>query len=109
MSEIKEHPAAKAARMIKQLHQDTIDLIDKGTVFMKDGVDKNFEVRDACLKQIDICDQIIERAPNMPVSLSGDAFMILKDLQDVVDSKKEMKVVPDEILPEIGNYDHKDT
>lgn len=104
-----EHPAARAARMIKQLHQDTIDLLNSGRLFTKDGVNVNYEVRDACMKQIDLCDKIIERAPNMPVSLSGDAFMILKDLQDVVDSKKEMKVVPDEVLPEIGNYDHKKT
>jgi len=45
----------------------------------------------------------------MPVSLAGDAFVILKDLEDLTASKKEMKVLPDEQLPEIGNYDHKKT
>ena len=107
MPELKEHPAARAAKMIKQLHLDTIAKADAGFVFEKEGKDVTFEVVDACHKQIDLCDGIIARADSMPVSLSGEAFMILKDLQDVVDSKKEMKVVPDEQLPEIGNYDHK--
>lgn len=104
-----EHPAARAARMIKELHQATIDLIDGGHVFKKDGVDVNYQVRDACLKQMDVCDGIIARADQMPVSLSGDAFLILKDLEDVVERKQVMAVVPEtsnDALPEIGNYDH---
>lgn len=107
-----EHPAARAARMIKELHQATIDLIDGGRVFKKDGVDVNYQVRDACLKQMDVCDGIIARADQMPVSLSGDAFLILKDLEDVVERKQVMAVVPetsDVALPEIGNYEHKKT
>ena len=100
-----EHPAARAARTIKELHQETIALVDSGTVFTKDGADVNSEVKDACLKQIDVCNQIIERAQHMPVSLAGVVHMILKDLEDL--KEKRMKVVPDE-LPEIGNYDHKE-
>jgi len=104
-----EHPAAQAAKIIKQLHLDTIAKADAGFVFEKDGKDVTFDVIDACHKQIDICDQIIARADQMPVSLAGDAFVILKDLEDLTASKKEMKVLPDEQLPEIGNYDHKKT
>ena len=109
MSELKEHPAARAAKIIKQLHLDTIAKADAGFVFEKDGKDVTFDVIDACHKQIDLCENIIARAGSMPVSLSGDAFVILKDLDDLVASKKEMKVIPDEQLPEIGNYDHKKT
>jgi len=109
MTEIKEHPAARAAKIIKQLHLDTIAKADAGFVYEREGKDVTFDVVDACHKQIDICDQIIARADKMPASLSGDAFMILKDLEDLAASKKEMKVVPDEQIPEIGNYDHKKT
>lgn len=110
MTETKEHPAMRAAKIIKQLHLDTIAKAEAGFVFEKEGKDVTFEVIDACHKQVDLCDGIIARADTMPVSLSGDAYMILKDLEDVVASRKEMKVVPDEPkaeLPEIGNYDHK--
>lgn len=101
-----EHPAARAARMIKQLHNDTIAKIQDGHVFEKDGVNVNADVVAACREQIALCDAVAARAPHMPVSLAGDAFMILKELEDVLEQKKEMKVVPDEQLPEIGNYDH---
>ena len=107
MFEFKEHPAARAAKIIKQLHLDTIAKADAGFVFEREGKDVTFDVVDACHKQIDLCESIIARADQMPTSLAGDAFVILKDLEDLAASKKEMKVVPDEVLPEIGNYDHK--
>ena len=103
-----EHPAARAAKMIKELHQQTIELIDAGTVYERDGVSVNDEVRSACSTQIEVCDSIIERAKSMPISLAGDVHMILKDLEDL--KKKRMAVVPVTTpeLPEIGNYDHKE-
>jgi len=115
--EIKEHPAARAAKMIKELHEQNVKRIDSGTVFTKKNDDGTVEdvtalIYEKSLEQMDVCDQIIARAPNMPASLSGDAFMILKDLEDL--KEKRMKLAPDEIkleeasIPEIGNYDHKE-
>ena len=97
-----EHPAARAARMIKELHQQTIDKIDAGFVFTKDDVNVNEQVRAECVKQLAACDEIIARAEGMSQETSIAAAMILADLQDTVKPQ-------DTELPELGNYDHKET
>jgi hypothetical protein len=93
-----EHPAYRAAKMIKELHEENIKRIDEGTVFLKDGVDCSAEIRAASAEQIDLCIAIMERAAHMDPKLWEPASLLLKDAEDTI---------AEQSLPEIGNYDHK--
>lgn len=84
-----EHPAARAARMVKEIHEETIKLIDSGAKLTKDDVPVQDEIREACLLQVKQCDDIIAR-------IAADDTL---DAVRAETSKDE--------LPEIGNYDHK--
>ncbi len=108
-----EHPAKRAARMIKELHEENIKKIDNGFVFYRklengDLQDVNVEMRKQCLEQIAMCEHIIERADVMDPRLFEPAQLILDEVQSTV-----ARAVEDEqvlaSMPEIGNYDHKET
>lgn len=99
MNDSTEHPAARAARMIKDLHQKNIDLIDQGHVFSKDGVNMNDEMRAASEAQMAVCDEIIARASGMSEELTIKASAILGDLKNTMN----------DLELEIADYDHKET
>lgn len=100
-----EHPAERAARMIKDLHLQNIKMMDDGHVFLKDGVNVNEDMRKASMEQIAMCDQIMERAKHMDPRLWEPAALILEDLKDIVANPKVLEE-QNTILPEIGNYEH---
>lgn len=104
-----EHPAARAARMIKDLHLANIKMMDEGHVFLRDGVDVNEEMRKSCHEQIAHCDRLIERARHMDPALYKPAALILEDLQATVAEASEEDKTLASILPEIGNYGHDKT
>lgn len=104
-----EHPAACSARLIRELFEQNIALIDGGHVFTRDGEDVSAEIREASLEQMVECDRVIERASHMDPSLYQPAAMVLRDLQEVLGAHKleETKKIEEPAVPEIGNYDHK--
>ncbi len=101
----KEHPAARAARMIKDLHQQNIDMIDGGHVFERDGVDVSQQIREASVAQLAVCDDIIARADSMPEQFTLQAAEIAEQIEEITKPKSETEV---QDLLEIGNYDHKE-
>lgn len=113
-----EHPALRAARVIRQMHVDTIAKIDGGFVFHKtndagETVGCSDEMRVACEEQIKLCDGIIEnlgRLEHMPPELLQPLELALQDahghISKVLDCTNRTLV--EEPLPEIGNYDHKE-
>jgi len=107
MEKIQEHPAHRAARMIRELHEQNIAKIDAGTIFTKDGADVTAQIRAFSEEQIALCDKIMERAREM-----GDRFVIeghelvsqIKLTLD--DANKPTMSELDASIPEIGNYGH---
>lgn len=93
-SDDSEHPAHRAARMIKELHEENIAMIDGGFTFMKivDGVGTcvNDEMRRSCEEQIAMCDQIMERSKTMDPKHWAPAAIILEELV-------EHKIVADSV------------
>ena len=56
-----EHPAIYAAKTIRKMHEDTIEMMDNGFVYHDAaGANVNDQMRAACLHQIELCDAIIE-------------------------------------------------
>jgi hypothetical protein len=100
-----EHPAYRAARMIKELHEENIAKIAGGHVFLRDGVDVSEEVRRASAAQIELCDQIMKRAENMDPKHWAPAALILDEVQATLGGEKANDAL-DCSLPEIGNYGH---
>ncbi len=101
-----EHPAYRAARMIKELHEENIAKIDGGFVFIRDGVDVSAQMRQESSVQIELCRQIMARAESMDPKHWAPAALILDEVQSTIG---EARKVPDELdasLPEIGNYGH---
>lgn len=95
-----EHPACRAARTIKALHEDNLKMIADGYIFMRDGVDVNETIVQACKEQIAQCDAIIERARTLdPRDWSPPAMETTATPAGAV-----VPTIPNE--PEIGNYDH---
>lgn len=78
-----EHPAARAARMIKGYHEETIARIDGGFIFMREGVDCNAELREACVKGIAECEEVILRTSDLDYKSSNEAMAILMEAQGV--------------------------
>lgn len=103
--EATEHPAYRAAKMIQDLHQENIDKIDGGFVFLKDGVDVSEEMRAQCTVQIALCTQIMARAANMPVHLREPAQAILDEFEKIA-SEAAQSHDGLATIPEIGNYEH---
>jgi hypothetical protein len=102
--ETKEHPAYRAASMIRDMHVETIAKIDEGFVFLQDGVDCSAEMRAKCTMQIVLCDQIMARAKDMAPVHTAAAASIFKELEAI---GKEASSNTDGLatIPEIGNYD----
>lgn len=75
-----EHPAAKAARKVREYHVETLEKIAGGFVFTKDGVNVNEHIKAACEANIKECDALIERADRMDPSLHAAAQAILDEL-----------------------------
>jgi len=107
-----ENPAVDIARTIKQLHLDTIKMMDGGFVYHADGVNVNDKMRAACQEQIDLCDEIIATSSTLSAALLAPVTLLLEDAR--ADIEKRLKAataeelaVEDSALPEIGNYDHK--
>jgi len=96
------HPAYRAAKMIKDLHQENIAKIDGGFVFLKDGVDCSAEMREQCVQQIAMCDEIMKRSKNMDPKLWEPAALILSEVQSTIGEREKA----DPSIPEIGNYEH---
>jgi len=98
---------ASAARAIKQIHQENIDLIDNGHIFTRDGVDVSGEIRALSAEQIVLCDTIIEQAPQLQLQSEQSRAaldVVIRDIEEI----KAKRLAPDE-LPEIGNYGHEKT
>lgn len=79
-----EHPAYKAARVIRQLHTDNIELINSGYVFMKDGVDVSDSMKASCEQQIKLCNEIMQRAENMDPSHWSPSLLLCEEVQSLV-------------------------
>ena len=101
-----EHPAYRAARMIRELHVENIEKIDSGFVFERDGVSVNDEMRKSCMEQIALCDNIMHRADGMDPKLWEPSALILVAAEKMVAEAVSNGDVLASILPEIGNYDH---
>lgn len=101
-----EHPAYRAARMIRELHVENIEKIDSGFVFERDGVSVNDEMRKSCMEQIALCDSIMHRADGMDPKLWEPSALILIEAEKMVAEAVSNGDVLASILPEIGNYDH---
>lgn len=100
-----EHPAYRAARMIKELHEENIAKIDGGFVFMRDGVDVSEQIKSESTAQIELCNQIMKRAENMDPKYWEPAALILGELQSTMGKPRDISEA-DSSIPEIGNYDH---
>lgn len=99
------HPAHRAAKMIRDLHAETIAKIDGGFVFLQDGVDCSAEMRAKCAVQVALCEQIMARAKDMGPVHTAAAGAIFEELEAI---RKEASSNTDGLatIPEIGNYDH---
>lgn len=100
-----EHPAARAAKLIRSIHQENLAMMDGGMIFMRDGVNVNEEMRAACEEQIAQCNVLIARAEYMDPKLFAPSMKVLSALEAVIAEK----TANDETIagiPEIGNYDH---
>lgn len=97
-----EHPAVRAARVIKDLHVQNITLIDGGQQFTRDGHLVSDEIRAESVKQIELCDKIIEAADQLTPGSAPIAQAILDDINNTI--REANGETP--ALPEIGNYGH---
>ena len=109
-----EHPAVYAAKTIKQMHVDTIAGIDGGFKYHKklengESVDCSDEMRAACLHQIELCDAIIDTSRELPAELLAPVTLLLEDARVTIEQKLKEVADAESTLPEIGNYDHKET
>ena len=105
-----EPAAVRAARMIKELHLEQIAKMNSGFVFNKklengELVNCNDEMREACMEQIELCDNIMKAATQVPAEMLGPVEEALKEARTHID--KALATHDQETLPEIGNYDHK--
>jgi hypothetical protein len=105
ITEPAEHPAYRAANLIRELHAETIAKIDGGFVFLQDGVDCSADMRAKCTVQIALCEQIMARAKDMAPMHTASAGAILDELEAI---RNEAAKSEDGLatIPEIGNYDH---
>src|SRR6478752_3018082 len=78
-----DHPAYRAAVMIRDLHKENIEKIDSGFIFLKDGVDCSSEMRAQCVVQIALCEQIMKRAETMDAKMVAPAQVILDEFEKV--------------------------
>jgi hypothetical protein len=104
-----EHPAYRAARMIRELHAENIAKIDGGFVFLKDGVDVSAEMRKSCEEQIAMCDIIMARANKLDPKLWEPSAVLLGEIEVRVAEANASGDTLASILPEVGNYDHEKT
>lgn len=102
----KEHPAYRAARMIRDMHQKTIDMIDEGHVFKRDDKDVSQDMREQCLEQIGACEQIMDRAEHMDPESTSAANEALVQLTALVEPTVIHETDEPE-LPEMGSYEHR--
>ena len=108
-----EHPAYRAARMVRELHAQTIDMIDRGHVFLKDGVDVSAEMKAKCEGEMAVCEHLMRRAKYMDPKLWAPSLIVLQEAEQVVAEKMEQLappgdkaiVVDGQMLPEIGDYE----
>lgn len=107
-SEKIEHPARRAARMIRELHEQNLKLIAEGQVFLKDGVDVTQDIASASAQQIELCNAIMARAEHMDPALHKPSGAILEQLQTIVDEANAKGETLACIMPEIGNFDHEE-
>ena len=100
-----DHPAIKAARAIRELHVETIAMMDGGFVFEKEGLSVNDQVRAACNEQIMLCDEIIANAADITNKPLLD--VLTPALHEAKEKcEKALEDAKDPLLPEIGNYDN---
>ena len=103
--EKEEHPAYRAAKMIKELHEENIAKIDGGHVFMRDGVDVSADIKRESAAQIHLCQQIMDRAEHMDPKHRPAAGLILEEFERIAaEAQKNENGLA--TIPEIGNYDH---
>ena len=101
-----EHPAHRAARMIKELHEKNIAMIDSGHVFERAGINVNAEIRAACVQQIALCDAIMQRSHDMSPKLMEFSAEILHDVEQTLERTLDGGTLIPELLPQIGEYGH---
>lgn len=100
-----EHPAHKAARIIKEMHGENIAKIDGGFVFLRDGIDVSADVKRESTAQIVLCEAIMARAEHMDPKHREPAKLILDEFERIAAeaAKNENGLAT---IPEIGNYGH---
>lgn len=86
---IPDNAIAKAALMIRELHEQTIDQIDKGHIYYStqaDGSHKDvsLQIRRECLAEIATCDAIMERSPYMSKDIEARGASLHFELQDLL-------------------------
>lgn len=92
-----EHPAHRAARMIKELHEENLNMIAGGYVFLRDGVDVNETIIASCKEQIAQCNKIMAHV-NDP---DYKPWTKIPEFTENV-------ITDTNGVPEIGNYDHEE-
>jgi hypothetical protein len=114
-----EHPAVQAARILKELHEQTIATMDKGGVFEKSNDDGTVEnvnnkMRAECEKQIAMCDKVIEAGALREMGRSDEAAAILDEIKKLSGTIKLVDTTTGtshelgstDLIPEIGDFDH---
>lgn len=113
-----EHPTVRAARMIRELHEQNIALIDSGHQFTKDGVCVNEKMKSASLAQMKLCDSIIAGASMLTGRDADIADMLLLETKGEIErlnkeltetfSEKGSLDAEEPMIPEVGDYGHKE-
>ncbi len=83
----KEHPLVRCARMIIGYHQETIDKIDGGFQFTREGVDCNDELRAECVGHIAECEALLLRAEHGDPTIHNAAMVIMAEAKSIDDDE----------------------
>lgn len=110
--EEQEHPAHRAARMIKEMHEKTIEMIDNGQKFTHtdketgEVKDVSQEMREKCAEQVIMCDEVMARAAGMGPEHTAQAQELLVELTATVQPTIIHEEIEEPELPEMGDYKH---
>jgi hypothetical protein len=113
---IPDNAIAKAALMIRELHEQNIDLMAGGHVFTCEGKNVNAKMWMRSLAEIDICDDIIKRSPHMAKQVMIRGATLHVELEQEIKRAREEAPAPatkqidvvkaDDVPDGIGKYEH---